>query len=220
MKRVTIRAISTLLLVGLSWASAAVAIPPAPMQCYGTVLAGGENVPEGTVISALCSGEVVATTVAALNLGQSTYSLQIPGDDPDTPTVEGCLTDDLVSFTIALNGSPIEAAQTVLWVSGASSEVGLTAELPTSTKPQNPVAHSPWISQVSASPNPFNPRVTISFDLHSAMRVEVEVYDAAGRRLDTLPLGLSGPGSHKVEWGGRDATGARLASGEIGRAHV
>jgi len=53
-------------------------------------------------------------------------------------------------------------------------------------------------------PNPFNPRTTIRFELPAAGRVELAVYDAAGRRVAVLADGYETAGEHEVVW---DTTG-------------
>jgi hypothetical protein len=63
------------------------------------------------------------------------------------------------------------------------------------------------------SPNPFNPRTTIAFDLPEAQRVRLTVYAVDGRRVATLLDERRGPGRHEVVWSGRDAHGRAVASG-------
>jgi aminopeptidase N len=62
-------------------------------------------------------------------------------------------------------------------------------------------------------PNPFNPSTTIDFELPSAQRVVVAVYDLAGRRVATLVDGFQEAGQHQAVWNGLDDSGARAASG-------
>jgi len=66
---------------------------------------------------------------------------------------------------------------------------------------------------VGASPNPFNPSTRVDFELEKAGRVELAVFDAAGRRLRTLVDGPLPAGPHTLRWNGRDDVGHRLASG-------
>lgn len=67
---------------------------------------------------------------------------------------------------------------------------------------------------LSSSPNPFNPRTTLRFELAEQGIVELDVYDAGGRRvrrlLDGVPL-QSGP--HAIVWNGSDDVGRALPSG-------
>lgn len=49
-------------------------------------------------------------------------------------------------------------------------------------------------------PNPFNPATTIEFDLPKAGYVKLLVYDALGRKIETLINNELSPGTYKVEW--------------------
>jgi len=62
-------------------------------------------------------------------------------------------------------------------------------------------------------PNPFNPQTTISFALLEACRVEIAIYDTAGRLVRTLVQKHLTPGPHSAIWDGRTDSGTRAASG-------
>lgn len=62
-------------------------------------------------------------------------------------------------------------------------------------------------------PNPFNPSTTLPLSLPRDGRVELAVYDAAGRRVRTLLSGLLPAGEREAVWDGRDDAGRALASG-------
>ena len=67
-------------------------------------------------------------------------------------------------------------------------------------------------------PNPFNPATTISFSVGagqfpSGARVRLEIFDILGQRIETLVSELLPPGTHAVEWNGRDDAGRPAASG-------
>lgn len=65
-----------------------------------------------------------------------------------------------------------------------------------------------------AAPNPFNPSTSIRFDLSEAGRVDLRIYDVAGRLLATLQRSdRMEAGAHRVVWDGRDGEGAPVASG-------
>jgi len=49
-------------------------------------------------------------------------------------------------------------------------------------------------------PNPFRPFTTIPFSLGTTAVVKLDVYDVAGRRVDTLVQGRMGAGAHNVTW--------------------
>lgn len=62
-------------------------------------------------------------------------------------------------------------------------------------------------------PNPFNGTTIFRFSLPRPGKVELAVYDLAGRKVATLAdMALPG-GSHSVRWNGLDASGRELATG-------
>jgi hypothetical protein len=63
------------------------------------------------------------------------------------------------------------------------------------------------------SPNPFNPQTEIAFELPQRMPARLSVFDLRGRLVKTLVDGVREAGPQKVIWNGRDARGARVASG-------
>ena len=64
------------------------------------------------------------------------------------------------------------------------------------------------------APNPFNPGTRIAFTLSEATRVDLRVYDLAGRLVATLLDGAPyGTGRHEAFWDGRDAAGREAAAG-------
>lgn len=70
-----------------------------------------------------------------------------------------------------------------------------------------------WARLMPISPNPFNPRARIRFELDRDAHVRVAVHDVAGRRLRVLVDGPLPAGSHGVEWDGLDARARALPSG-------
>jgi len=53
---------------------------------------------------------------------------------------------------------------------------------------------------VRAYPNPFNPTVSVDIVLTRAARVEAEIYDVRGRKVDTLWSGELAAGTHTLHW--------------------
>lgn len=77
---------------------------------------------------------------------------------------------------------------------------------------------------LTASPNPFNPRTTLRFDLPQSGTARLAVYDLAGRLVRTLVDGSLPQGANEIAWDGRDAAGrpvgtdayvARLEAGGV-----
>lgn len=62
-------------------------------------------------------------------------------------------------------------------------------------------------------PNPFNPRTSFSFSLPQPTRATLGLYDQRGRLVRTLMNAVLPAGEHAVDWDGRDARGAAVASG-------
>ncbi len=62
-------------------------------------------------------------------------------------------------------------------------------------------------------PNPFNPRVTISYNLPRAGQLSVKVYDIRGRLVRDLSAGRRPAGPGQVAWDGRTTDGAAAAAG-------
>ncbi len=66
---------------------------------------------------------------------------------------------------------------------------------------------------LACAPNPFNPRVTISFTAPRDGRVHLDVHDARGRLVRVLLDADLPRGNHRVDWDGRDDAGRAVASG-------
>ena len=63
------------------------------------------------------------------------------------------------------------------------------------------------------TPNPFNPRTSIRFNLERDATVSVDVYDLRGRHVANLASGPRPAGDQSVSWDGRDDRGRPLGSG-------
>ena len=105
--------------------------------------------------------------------------------------------------------SPAAAAN-----SGGCGTIGADSETCVSTAVDDPTPGRPQaFALYQNSPNPFNPVTTISFALAQDGRAVVTVYDARGRRVTTLLDAVLTAGEHRVQWNGRDGSGARVSSG-------
>lgn len=65
------------------------------------------------------------------------------------------------------------------------------------------------------SPNPFNARTAIQYDLPEAGEVRLVLYDTLGRVLRRLVVGRTEGGVHRAIWDGRDEAGRPVASGVV-----
>ena len=63
------------------------------------------------------------------------------------------------------------------------------------------------------SPNPASDGMTLAFDLAQAAVADVEVFDAAGRRVATVASGMRVAGHHELRWNRKDDAGHPLAAG-------
>jgi hypothetical protein len=73
----------------------------------------------------------------------------------------------------------------------------------------NPTAQRGFVTHLGQNtPNPFNPSTTIPFELATEARVQLAVFDVAGRRVQTLVDTRLAPGTHRVEWSGPAQAGA------------
>lgn len=125
-KRNTLAVGTALVLVLLTFGVAS-AVPPPPSGFYGTVSVSGNNVPDNTVVSAWINGTQYGSTHTLTYNGDSVYSMEVFGDDPETAaTIEGGVEGDTVEFRIA--GLP---AQTAQWHSGTNVAHNLSL-IPTS----------------------------------------------------------------------------------------
>jgi hypothetical protein len=86
------------------------------------------------------------------------------------------------------------------------------------------VGNAPLLGQIQVNPAVFTPngdgindQVALDaeiYGLEGAKRLQVEVWDLAGRRVRDLSVELDRPsGQHEVRWDGRDQNGARVAPG-------
>lgn len=70
------------------------------------------------------------------------------------------------------------------------------------------------LARVAVSPNPFNPRTTISYTSIAGMATRVAILDMSGRRIRTLvDEPARATGRQVVDWDGREEGGRPVASG-------
>lgn len=102
----------------------ALAFPQLPSSFYGTIKVNDQNIPEGTIIEASIGDRVYRTAFSGFYQGDSVYSLDVSGDDVDTPAIEGGQEGDTITFRIG----GVTADQTGIWQSGTNVELNLTVQ--------------------------------------------------------------------------------------------
>ncbi|MBT4036092.1 MAG: T9SS type A sorting domain-containing protein [Candidatus Marinimicrobia bacterium] len=65
----------------------------------------------------------------------------------------------------------------------------------------------------AAYPNPFNPSVTIRYELNEAMHTTITIYDLKGARIKTLVDESQAFGTHELEWTGLNGQGMQVEAG-------
>jgi hypothetical protein len=76
-----------------------------------------------------------------------------------------------------------------------------------------PVAVAAAAELLPPWPNPFNPRLRISFTLAREGRAEIGIYELTGSRVATVASGRFAAGTHRFTWDGRDSRGHAVPSG-------
>jgi hypothetical protein len=89
---------------------------------HGAIRVNGENLPDGLLVVAWINGEAYASGYIWTDRGNSVYSLEVPGDDPDTPEREGGREGDTVQFELG----GVLADQAGTWHSRTSVQLDLT----------------------------------------------------------------------------------------------
>jgi len=67
--------------------------------------------------------------------------------------------------------------------------------------------------QISAYPNPFNPRTRLAFNLDASGPVKVTIHDVRGRIIAVLADGVMAAGRHEFVWDGEGVLGQGTSSG-------
>lgn len=109
---------------------------------------------------------------------------------------------------VQVKSASFEATASVMWSEAAYREI---PEIPVDG---NDDANAPAVARLEHNrPNPFNPITDIPFSLPRAGKATVEIFNIRGQRVRTLVDEALEPGSHTVQWQGRDNDGNPLSSG-------
>ncbi len=173
--------------------SAAIAYEGTELECVGARLSEHMSMPVGRLFFWHGTGEdEVQIDLAVLGTG-----VTIGGSGDVAVLTFRALAD--------VYGLDLESAR----LRGASNE-NLTVELSGfESRPEVPAA----FRLVQNSPNPFNPKTAIAFDVPREAQVAIRVYDVTGRLVRTLVDGVVEPGRHSIAWEGLSDDGAPVGSG-------
>jgi hypothetical protein len=174
---------------------------------YGTLTVDGAPVPAGAEVTLRDpEGVVCARTVVRAD-GQYGF-LHAYADDPGTDIDEGARPGD--ALRVVVDGRQYATAAMV-WrgpLSVTRVDLALSSQ-PTSVASSRP----PRFAFDGPQPNPFNPSVTLRFEVATAGRARMEVFDGLGRHVRTIVDANLTPGRHGAVWNGLDANDRPVASG-------
>ena len=122
-------------------------------------------------------------------------------------------------------GETLQSLNIVLAHVNANFESGLVShgylvEACCDAIPTTPPAHdgitpnSRQIGRLDVTGSPFNPVITIRYQLNVAGDYTLAVYNLTGQLVTTLFSGSAQPGEYSVVWDGRSASGVTVASGQ------
>ncbi len=95
---------------------------------------------------------------------------------------------------------------------GARAAAGVAQSRPA---PEAPGADLTALELYRPTPNPFVSDTRLAYAVSSGTgeRVQIGVYDLAGRRVRALVSGIMNPGRHETRWDGRSDEGVRVNGG-------
>ena len=138
------------------------------------------------------------TAVIQYQIVSGMNSCTVGDQDPTTTIAIQCLFDGAYNrgcATIAAGRAIKFAAQDPTGLSEAAGGIGLPAQ------------------RLAVGANPVGERAVVSYNLASAGRATVAVYDNAGRLVRTLAGGEHRAGQHRLEWDRTGASGHKVAAG-------
>lgn len=166
------------------------------------------NAPDGTVIaSGFSDGSGTGWDVATIGLNPDTGGLlwaqRYDGDGQS---------DEARAVAVGPHGG--------IAVTGYAYTFGTSADFLVLYYEDDSASSAPAASDVpplaaltGAWPNPFNPRVTLSYALPADGPVRLTIHDTRGRLVATLADGWRQAGPHTVSWDGRDRHGQPAPAG-------
>ncbi len=121
---------------------------------------------------------------------------------------------DQWQILLMLNDVPyyLDGQDTITWQPPAAGTYEGYIRVSNYQVPLQDLVQSP-ISALTAYPNPFNPDVSIAFNLALSSEVSVDVFNIRGQKVRSLLQAKLSGGNHSQRWDGRDDNGRGVASG-------
>ncbi len=98
-------------------------------------------------------------------------------------------------------------------IEAAIDDFGIRGDVVTGIAGSEDVVPTGVLRLAKNRPNPFNPTTTIDFTIPAKGKVNLSIYDPAGRLVRTLVKGSMNEGQHSVNWTGLDNKNHAVASG-------
>lgn len=172
------------------------------------VIENMENVENVIELGAFKDGECVGTEF----VDGCPINLRVYAEQEDIPNLTyDVITNNTSQRTIATQDEIIEqkpVAQSIRFEKGAAF---ITLTMEDVTNESNNLTGT--FNLVSAVPNPFNPKVTIQFNVTKDSWVSLAIYDLRGRKVNTLASGNFQQGTYAIDWNGKNSFGNQVASG-------
>ena len=142
-------------------------------------------------------------------LADDYYGLrQMDVSDPASPVL-------INSYTSADRGMGVDAVGDLVVLAAGETGVYLYRNPGTVAVGDEPetTPDLPAMPTLTAAPNPFNPRLAVSYFLPHAGSVQIDVFDARGRYVRTLLHSEAVAGTGSLIWSGDDTNGRPVSSG-------
>lgn len=157
--------------------------------------------PVGDII-ALYPNHCFIPTVSALDINTNDPFYNVGGD----PDLVAHTPYDALYVPVTNEGHVTVTVDNAPWLLNELDPI-LTAVRPVAG------ARGPAFSLLDAAPNPFGDETLVRWNLTRNSRVQVDVFDVAGRRVTSLVDASRPAGAGDVRWNGRDADGHTAAAG-------